>query len=168
MVVLVLQSPGKRKWILIQVTVMWVGQSTFLAIEIIKLRTSYLGHCGLCPWGSFKKDWPAQGAQRWPHQHQTAVRILADGEKMVGQEAKELLLILQFSSVQLLSHVRLFATPWITARQASLSIMEFMALTSWTPSRSSLKRMSNESVMPSSHLILCRPLLLLPPIPRIL
>ena len=63
---------------------------------------------------------------------------------------------LQFNSVQSLSHVRLFATPWITACQASLSI---------TKSRSSLKLMSIESVMPSSHLILCRPLLLLPPIP---
>ena len=62
----------------------------------------------------------------------------------------------QFSSVQLLSYVRLFATPWITARQASLSI---------TNSRSLLKLMSIKSVMPSSHLILCCPLLLLPPIP---
>ena len=63
--------------------------------------------------------------------------------------------IVQFSSVQSLSHVRLSATPWIAARQASLSI---------TNSQSSLKLMSIESVMPSSHLILCRPLLLLPPI----
>ena len=62
----------------------------------------------------------------------------------------------QFSSVQSLSHVQLFATPWITARQASLSI---------TNSRSLLKLMPIESVMPSSHLILCRPLLLLAPIP---
>ena len=62
---------------------------------------------------------------------------------------------LRISSVQLLSPVRLFATPWIAARQASLSI---------TNSRSSPKLMSIESVMPSSHLILCRPLLLLPPI----
>ena len=62
----------------------------------------------------------------------------------------------QFSSVQSLSRVRLFATPWIAARWASLSI---------TNSRSSLRLMSIESVMPSSHLILCRPLLLLPPIP---
>ena len=62
----------------------------------------------------------------------------------------------QFSSVQLLSRVQLFATPWITARQASLSI---------TNSQSSLKFMSIESVMPSSHLILCHPLFLLPPIP---
>ena len=62
----------------------------------------------------------------------------------------------QFSSVQSLSHVRLFATPWIAARQASLSI---------TNSQSSLKLTSIKLVMPSSHLILCRPLLLLPPIP---
>ena len=63
---------------------------------------------------------------------------------------------IQFSSVQLLSRVQLFATPWITARQAYLSI---------TTSRSSLKLMFIKSVMPSSHLILCYPLLLLPPIP---
>ena len=62
----------------------------------------------------------------------------------------------QFSSVQSLSRVRLFATPWIATCQASLSI---------TNSRSSLRLTSIESVMPSSHLILCRPLLLLPPIP---
>jgi len=62
----------------------------------------------------------------------------------------------QFSSVQSLSHVQLFATPWIAACQASLSI---------TNSQSSLKLMSIKSVMPSSHFILCHPLLLLPPIP---
>ena len=60
------------------------------------------------------------------------------------------------SSVQSLSHVQLFATPWITARQASLSI---------TNSRSLPKLMSIELVMPSSRLILCLPFLLLPPIP---
>ena len=63
---------------------------------------------------------------------------------------------LQFSSVQSLSHVLLFATPWIAAHQASLSI---------TNSRSSPKLMCIESVMPSSHLILCSPFLLLPAIP---
>ena len=62
----------------------------------------------------------------------------------------------QFSSVQSLSRVRLFATPWIAALQASLSI---------TISRSSLRLASIEYVMPSSHLILGRPLLLLPQIP---
>ena len=61
----------------------------------------------------------------------------------------------QFISVRSLSHIRLFATPWTAARQASLSIIN---------SRSTLKLMSIEWVMPSSHLILCHPLLL-PPIP---
>ena len=59
----------------------------------------------------------------------------------------------QFSSIQLLSHVWLFAKPWNAARQVSLSI---------TNSQSSLRLTSIESVMPSSHLILSRPLLLLP------
>ena len=76
-------------------------------------------------------------------QHSKKMKIMASGPT-------------QFSSVQSLSHVRLFATPWITAHQASLSI---------TNSWSLLKLMSIESVMPSSHLILCRPLLLLSPIP---
>ena len=62
----------------------------------------------------------------------------------------------QFSGVHSLSHVRLFVTPWIAACQASLSI---------TISQSSLRLMSIESMMPSSHLILGRPLFLLPPIP---
>ena len=62
---------------------------------------------------------------------------------------------LQLSSVQSLSHVWLFATPWTTACQASLSI---------TNSKSLLKLMSIESVMPSNHLILCHSLLLLPSI----
>ena len=65
-------------------------------------------------------------------------------------------LLKSFSPVQSLSRVRLFATPWFTARQASLSI---------TNSWSSLRLTSIESVIPSSHLILCCPLLLLPPIP---
>ena len=62
---------------------------------------------------------------------------------------------IDFSSVQLLSHIRLFTTPWTAACQASLSI---------TNSRSLLKLMSIELVMPSNHLILCCPLLLLPSI----
>ena len=64
-------------------------------------------------------------------------------------------IIKKLYSVQLLSHVQLFATPWTAARQASLSI---------TNSQSLLKLMSIESVMPSNHLILCRPLLFLPSI----
>ena len=65
-------------------------------------------------------------------------------------------MIMKFSSVQLLSRVWLFTTPWITARQASLSI---------TNCQSSLKFMSIELVMPSSHLIFCHPLVLLSPVP---
>ena len=61
----------------------------------------------------------------------------------------------QFSSVQSVSHVRVLATPWTAARQASLSV---------TNSQSPPKPMSIESVMPSNHLILCHPLLLLPSI----
>ena len=64
-------------------------------------------------------------------------------------------LVHTFSSIQLLSRVQLFVTPWTAAHQASLSI---------TNSRSLLKLMSIESVTPSNHLILCRPLLLLPSI----
>ena len=72
-----------------------------------------------------------------------------------GQHPKERGERIQFSSVQSLSHVRLFATPWTAARQTSLSITSFHSL---------LKLLSIESVMPSNRLILCRPLLLLPSI----
>ena len=65
------------------------------------------------------------------------------------------ILVFPISSVQSLSRVRLFATPWTAAHQASLSIANF---------RSLLKLMSIESVMPSNHLILCRPLIFLPSI----
>ena len=75
--------------------------------------------------------------------------ITISGEKTV------LIRTVQFSSVQLFSHVQLFVTPWTAARQASLFI---------TSSWSLLKLMSMESVMPSNQLILCRPLLLLPSI----
>ena len=78
------------------------------------------------------------------------------GHQGIPTEIFLLPLSVQFSSVQSLSHVWLFATLWIPARQASLSI---------TNSWSSLKLTSIESVMPSNHLILCCPLLLLPPIP---
>ena len=73
----------------------------------------------------------------------------------LGQFQRFLSCDLGISSVQSLSHVRLFATPWITAHQATLSI---------TNSQSPPKHMSIESVMPSNHLILCRPLLLPPSI----
>ena len=77
---------------------------------------------------------------------------------MEGKERKTFISvhIFQLSSVQSLSRVHLFETPWTAARQASLSI---------TNSWSLLRLMSIESVMPSKHLILCRPLFLLPSIP---
>ena len=88
------------------------------------------------------------------------IRLFESGSQSIGASASVLPVNIQgwfaFSSVQSLSHVRLFATPWIAALPASLSI---------TNSRSSPRLTSIESVMPSSHLILCRPLLLLPLIP---
>ena len=76
-----------------------------------------------------------------------------ENSAVVPQQIKNKITI---RSDQSLSRVRLFATPWIAARQASLSINSF---------RSSLRLTSIKSVMPSSHLILCHPLLLLPSIP---
>ena len=73
----------------------------------------------------------------------------------ISDRAVEIILQEQFNSVQSLNRVGLFATPWTAACQASLSI---------TNSRSLLKLSSIESVMPSDHLILCRPLLLPPSI----
>ena len=81
--------------------------------------------------------------------------IVAHGNKRRGRSSYASS-ISEGKTVQLLSRVRLSATPWITACQASLSI---------TNSRSPPKLMSIESVMPSNHRILCHPLLLLPPIP---
>ena len=78
---------------------------------------------------------------------------------MFGKYSGQYITHSKFSSVQSLSRVWLFVTPWIAALQASLSI---------TSCQSSPKLMSIESVMPSRHLILCRPLLLLPPIPPII
>ena len=81
--------------------------------------------------------------------------ILVVGNEKKGGSQVPWKLLIQFSSVQSLSRVQLFATPWTAARQASLSI---------TNSQSLLKLMSIELVMPSNHLILCRPLLLSPSI----
>ena len=87
--------------------------------------------------------------------------LLSMGSHRVGHDWSDLaaagaiLSILQFSSVQSLSPVRLFATPWTAAPQASLSITNSLSL---------LKLMSIELVMPSNHLILCGPLLLPPSI----
>ena len=77
------------------------------------------------------------------------------GKYHLGKSSEQMSIDSKFNSVQLLSRVQLFVTPWTAARQASLSI---------TNSWSLLKLMSIESVMPSNHLILCHPLLLLPSI----
>ena len=100
-----------------------------------------------------------------PHEHEAwdSVTSVQDSEwrrhrdamSWQGQLMVTCLDLFIISSVQWLSHVWLFATPWTAARQASLSI---------TNSRSLPRLMSIKSVMPSSHLILCRPLLLLPSI----
>ena len=90
--------------------------------------------CSSCP-----QSFPASGSFQWVGSLHHTVKILE--------------LQLHYQSLLSLSHVQLFATPWTVARQASLFI---------TNSRNLLKLMSIESVMPSSHLILCRPLLLLP------
>jgi len=87
---------------------------------------------------------------QWPPHTFTQTLFLHNGTEIINQKDH------QFSSVQSLSRVWLFVTLWIAARQASLSI---------TNSRTSPRLKSIESVMPSSHLIPCRPLLLLPPIP---
>ena len=92
--------------------------------------------------------------QSWPNH--TVLLPLFPPMTIIPNQAWDTQDSIQFSSVQSLSRVRLFATPWIAAHQASLSI---------TNSQSSLRLTSIESVMPSSHLILCCPLLLLPSIP---
>ena len=81
--------------------------------------------------------------------------VLGDGAlgRWFGHQGRALKNGIQFSSVQSLSHIKLFSTSWTAARQASLSI---------TISWSLFKLMSIESVMPSNHLVLCCPLLLLP------
>ena len=89
-------------------------------------------------------------SEKWKEKNQLS------GSWWHSQKERNTKTVTQLQSVQSLSRVWLFATPWIAARQVSLSI---------TNSRSLLKLMPTESVMPSSHLILCRSLLLLPPIP---
>ena len=88
---------------------------------------------------------------RWTAAQKPSVLLpLVKGLRCSHRSASLLSLQVQFSSVHSLSHVKLFAAPWTAACQASLSI---------TNSQSLLKLMSIESVMPSNHLILCRPLL---------
>ena len=100
--------------------------------------------------------WSYSRGSSWPWDQTSCVSCIDRWIILPLHHLRSLLIGVQFSSVQSLSSVRLFMTPWIVARQASLSI---------TNSQSLVKLMPIESVMPSSHLILCRRLLLLPPIP---
>ena len=114
------------------------------------------------PWASFYAH--CNRLAKWhTHRHHMIQRLTEGQRQKLGSSTIPgnphtspetvgiILPFIQFSSFQSLSHVKLFATPWIAARQAALSI---------TNSQSSLRLTSIESVMPSSHLILCRPLLL--------
>ena len=112
------------------------------------------------PWrGGISAKWLTGSTSSYGRQlHSNWVNKLHESTyfQQVHRQAFFILVWYQIRSGQLLSRVWLFATPWIAARQASLSI---------TNSRSSPRLTSIESVMPSSHLILCHPFLLLPPIP---
>ena len=110
------------------------------------LRAGSLGW----PWGMGWEGRWERGSGWGTHVHPWLINV------NVWQKPLQYFKVIQFSSVHLLSHVQLFATLWTAVCQASLSI---------TNSQSPLKPMSIVSVMPSKHRILCRPLLLLPPIP---
>ena len=100
------------------------------------------------PWTEETGRLQSVGSERVGHNLATKPPLTTSAKSLYSS-------LVQFSSVQSLSHVRLFATPWTSACQASLSI---------TNCQSPPKPMSTESVMPSNHLIPCHPLLLLPSI----
>ena len=104
----------------------------------------------LWPPDGWKLYWRWKAELRYGFLRVVSVLLVEPGYCVAGWELR--LTQASFSLVHLLSHLRLFATLWTAARQASLSITNF---------RSLLKLMSVELVMPSNHLILCRPLLLL-------
>ena len=110
------------------------------------------------PWTEKSGRLQFTGSPRVGHDWATSLSLSFTLQENFPQKKKNWICMFRvsISSVQSLSRVRLFATPWSAARQASLSI---------TNSRSSLRLTSIESVMPFSHVILCRPLLLPPPIP---
>ena len=145
-----LREPGKRERRYNQKTRIWVLVPSLLNYHSVGMAPSF-GFSGLYSY----THW------RYKYCHITSISFISN--KASISSLLNLLIPMNyprnsrgFSSVQSLSHLQLFATPWITACQASLSI---------TNSRSSPKLMCIESVMPSSHLILYCPLLLLPPIP---
>ena len=116
----------------------------FMSIESVML-SNHLILC--CPFSFYLQSFLASGP--FP-----VSQLFTSGGQRSRASASVLPMNIQ-GSVQLLSNVRLFVTPWIAARQASLST---------TNSLSSLKLTSIKSVMPSNHLILCHPLLILPSI----
>ena len=158
------------------------GEGRFIKSHVIKLRYVNLawgvpgggsGKKSACQWKRCRRhgfdSWVGgHGNSLWysclenPMDREAWWAVVLESQRVghhwsdLAHKGQPLLIIFTFSSVQSLSRVQLFATPWITACQASLSI---------TNSQSSLRLTSIESVMPSSHLILYRPLLLLPPIP---
>ena len=113
----------------------------------------------LCPWGLSRQEYwsglPCPPPEDPPNPGMEPRFPTLQADSLPSEPPGEPKLMHRFSSVQSLSRVQLFVTPWTAARQASLSI---------TNSQSSPKPMSIESVMPSNHLILCCPLLLLPSI----
>jgi len=132
-------------WVSFRCTVMWFHY-TYLYICIHT-------HLYICINQTSALDWKQESRRNSPCQGHHLLLSWAQAFKLNKCKYS---LNYQIRSDQSLSRVRLFATPWIEACQASLSI---------TNSRNSLRLTSIESVMPSSHLILCHPLLLLPPIP---
>ena len=113
----------------------------------------------LCSSLSIPSQFPSLGSEwNWPFPVLWSLMIFPNFLAHWVQHFNSIIVIVLIwnRSDQSLSRVQLFATPWIAARQASLSVTNF---------RSSLRLSSIKSVMPSSHLILCCPLLLLPPIP---
>ena len=124
-----------------------VTVAPWVSFQALNWCLAYPGFSEQCELYEWQENW---------HHKQDQQDTSSQRSNSIANILKRLLQTSQLSSVQLLSRVPLFGTPWIAAHQASLSI---------TNSRSSLRLVSIESEMPSSHLILCRPLLLQPPIP---
>ena len=124
------------------------GQVTWVVRADIQFSSPFV-------WQAARALWPDVLSPLWIQSFVLHSRLLLCESWCQMLRGQGFLGTFQFSSVQSLSHVRLFASPWTAARQASLSI---------TNSRSLLRLMSIESVIPSNHLILCHPLLLLPSI----
>ena len=169
-----IHSSRKSSWLYRSYRMMFVTLDTVGFIYSLNLNFALLGSQKCCHCFLYSLPWPllsfssviaplatsercGRPSQRWPNFCNVLSVQLKASKSQTCYFSLSLWFFLKISqSVQSLSRVWLFATPWIAPRQASLSI---------TNSLSSLRLTSIESVMPSSHLILCRPLLLLSPIP---